>query len=82
MFTVQGVIVAKYAKSDYEIMMGVCLSLPFLMDSVNSAVTTAVFDTTGYMALPWYIGGAVSFLSLLAATVLHSKYLRAKKNKK
>jgi len=59
-------------------MMGLCLSLPFLMDSVNSAVTTAVFDATGYMALPWYIGAVVCLISLLAAVYLHKKFLKAK----
>jgi predicted MFS family arabinose efflux permease len=78
MFTVQSVIVAKYAKSDYEIMMGICLSFPFLMDSINSAVTTAVYDATGYMALPWYIGSLVCFISLLAAVILNKKYLAPK----
>jgi hypothetical protein len=59
-------------------MMGICLSLPFLMDSFNSAVTTAVYNATGYMALPWYIGSAVCLISLLAALVLNRRYLEPK----
>jgi hypothetical protein len=59
-------------------MMGVCLSLPFLMDSFNSAITTAVYDATGYMPLPWYIGSVICLLSLFTAMILHKKYLRSK----
>lgn len=76
MFTVQGVIIARYAKSNYEVMMGICLSLPFIMDSVNSVVTTTVYDSTGYMALPWYIGSFWGLFSLCMAFILHQKYFK------
>ena len=55
--------------------MGVCLSLPFFMDAVNSIVTTHVFDATHYMALTWYIGSFVAFLSFIAAIIIDKVYL-------
>lgn len=55
--------------------MGISLGLPFLMDAINSAVTTAVYDATGYMALTWYIGAAICVCSLIAAVFLHTIFM-------
>lgn len=56
--------------------MGICLSLPFIMDALNSITTTYVYDTTKYMALTWYIGAFIAFISLLAALKIDQKYIR------
>lgn len=45
------------------------------MDAINSAVTTAVYDATGYMALTWYIGAVFCFASLICGIVLHRKFM-------
>jgi hypothetical protein len=55
--------------------MGVALSLPFLMDAINSGITTAVYDATGYMALTWYIGAGICFISLICGIILHRKFM-------
>lgn len=55
--------------------MGICLSLPFLMDAINSLTTTHVYDSTKYMALPWYIGAFIAFISLLAAIKIDKQYI-------
>jgi hypothetical protein len=43
-FTVQGLIITKYCKDNFEIVMSIGLSLPFIFDSLNSLVTTRVYD--------------------------------------
>jgi hypothetical protein len=55
--------------------MGIALSLPFLMDAINSGVTTAVYDETGYMALTWYIGVIICLASLICGIILHKKFM-------
>lgn len=55
--------------------MGICLSLPFVMDSINSFVTTHVYDATENMALPWYIGTMLAFISLLLAVCVDRMYM-------
>ena len=55
--------------------MGICLSLPFIMDALNSLITTHVYDSTKYMALPWYIGAFIAFISLIAAFKIDTIYI-------
>lgn len=55
--------------------MGVSLSLPFLMDAINSAVTTTIYDATGYMALTWYVGAVLCFFSLICGMMLHKQFM-------
>jgi hypothetical protein len=55
--------------------MGICLSLPFIMDALNSLTTTYIYDSTKNMALPWYIGAFIAFISLLAAFKIDKKYI-------
>ncbi len=48
-FTVQSIIITKYCKDNFEIVMSVALSLPFVLDSLNSLITTRVYDLTNTM---------------------------------
>ncbi len=43
MFVVQGIIVTRFCKDNYEIVLSIALSLPFVFDSLNSIVTTNVY---------------------------------------
>jgi MFS family permease len=77
-FTVQGLIITKFCKDNLEIVLSVALSLPFILDSVNSIVTTRVYDSTNSMSIPWYIGIAVSLTSVIAAFFLNGMYIKPK----
>jgi quinol-cytochrome oxidoreductase complex cytochrome b subunit len=57
--------------------MGICLSLPFLFDAINSVVTTHVYDATHNLALTWYIAAFVCVLSILAALTISSLFLKS-----
>lgn len=56
--------------------MGAALALPFFFDAVNSVVTTAVYDSTHNLPLPWYIGGGVCGLSLVCGVIMNSKIIK------
>ena len=46
-FTVQSIIITNYCeKADFEIVMSVALSLPYMFDALNSLVTTRAYDLT------------------------------------
>jgi hypothetical protein len=72
---VQIIVLTNFAKEEYEMMVGICLCLPFIMDAINSITTTHVYDATNYMALTWYIGAFVTSLSLIAAYIIDKKYI-------
>lgn len=78
-FTVQGLIITKYCKDNLEIVLSVALSLPFIFDSLNSVVTTRVYDSTNSMVLPWYIGIVVCIFSIISAIFLYKIYIVDKK---
>jgi hypothetical protein len=77
-FTVQCLIITKFCKDNLEIVLSVALSLPYVFDSLNSLVTTRVYDATNSMVLPWYIGIGVSILSIIAAFALYHVYVSTK----
>jgi len=56
--------------------MSVALSLPFLFDAVNSLVTTRVYDVTGSISIPYYIGTGVCMFALFCGLVLIKSYVR------
>ena len=78
LFTVQAVLLTLYAKQHYEVSMGICLSLPFVFDALNSIITTHVFDATKNMALTWYIASFMALLSIITAIWIDKIYLREK----
>jgi len=45
------------------------------MDAINSAVTTTIYDATGYMALTWYVGAVLCFFSLICGMMLHKQFM-------
>jgi MFS family permease len=75
-FTVQGLIITKYCKDNFEIVMSIGLSLPFIFDSLNSLVTTRVYDSTQAMIWPWSIGIIVSIISVTSGFVLYFFFIR------
>jgi len=79
LFTVQGLIITKFCKDNLEIVLSVALSLPYVFDSLNSLVTTRVYDARHSMVFPWYIGIGVSVLSIIAAVALYYAYISPKK---
>lgn len=80
LFTVQCVVMSIYAESQYEILAGMALALPFIFDAVNSATTTAVYDATLNLPLVWYIGVAVCIFSLICG-IWMNKSIIGKENK-
>lgn len=78
LFTVQAVLLTLYAKKNYEVSIGICLSLPFAFDALNSIITTHVFDATKNMALTWYIASFMALLSIVTAIWIDKIYLREK----
>ncbi len=43
-FTVQSIIVTRFCKKeDFELVLSLCLSLPFVFDSLNELITTRIF---------------------------------------
>lgn len=75
-FTVQGLIITKYCKDNFEIVMSIALSLPFIFDSLNSLVTTRVYDYTSTMVWPWGIGIIVSIVSVISGFLLYFLFIR------
>lgn len=82
LFTVQAVLLTLYAGKHYEVSMGICLTLPFVFDALNSVITTHVFDATKDMALTWYIAAFMAFLSIFTAIWIDKIYLRKKNEEK
>lgn len=56
--------------------MSLCLSIPFLMDSVNSFLTTRIYDATGDMATPWEISVGICLISFLSGLIVYRIYIR------
>jgi hypothetical protein len=50
--------------------MGVCLCVPFVFDAINSYAATAIYDASGSVSLPWFIGSIMDFLSLAFGIVI------------
>ena len=55
--------------------MGTALALPFLFDALNSLITTAVYDETKNLPLPWYIGCAFWAVSVLCGWIICTKVI-------
>jgi MFS family permease len=76
-FTVQSRIVARYCrKEDFEFVLSMCLSLPFLFYALDSVVTTQLYDSTNAMSVPWYASTAVCLLSFLSGLAIFQIYIR------
>jgi hypothetical protein len=78
LYTVQSIIVSKFCRDNYEIVLAIALSLPMVFDSINSLVTTRVYDATNSMIIPWYIGISVCLLSLLSGVILYKYFVYSK----
>ena len=71
-FTTQALIIGKYAKENYEIVLSIAITLPFVFDSLNSVVTTFVYDQTHNLPLGWWIGCCFCLVSLISGIFLSS----------
>lgn len=63
LYTIQCVVMSIFAEGEYEFLASIAMALPFAFDSINSVITTAVYDTTLNLPLTWYIGSAVCLVS-------------------
>lgn len=59
--------------------LSLCLSLPFVLDSVNSVATTHIYDATQDIADPWFASVGVCGLSLLAGIIIYKRYISREK---
>jgi hypothetical protein len=60
--------------------LSLCLSLPFVLDSVNSIATTHIYDATHNISDPWYASVGVCGLSLLCGLIIYKRYISKEKN--
>jgi hypothetical protein len=51
--------------------MGFGLCVPYVLDSLNVMIAPIIFDKTDSISLPWFVGSAMEFLSLIAAIVIY-----------
>ena len=58
-FTVQGMVIARFAAEYFEMMMGFGISLPFCFDALNVTITPYIYDSTHSISLPWYVATCV-----------------------
>jgi hypothetical protein len=56
--------------------MSVALSLPFIFDSINSLLTTHIYDWTEAMVIPYLIGVIVCIISLLSGFLVIKLYVK------
>ena len=81
-FTVQSIIITKYCKDNFEIVMSVALGLPFVLDSLNSLITTRIYDMTNTMQYAWYLGVFVCFISLVSGIIIYFVYVKGEREPK
>lgn len=62
--------IRKVAGKDFDIMIGFCLTVPFLFNSMNSILTAVLYDHTDSMTIPLVVGTGVAAISLLSGFVL------------
>lgn len=51
-------------------MIGFCLTVPFLFNSLNSVLTAVIYDHTDSMTIPLIVGTVVSAVSVVCAIFL------------
>lgn len=51
-------------------LMGFGLSLPYIVDAINVTISPKIYDSTGSISLPWYIGSMFDFLAVIAAILI------------
>ncbi len=76
-FVAQAAIIGKYGINNYETIMGLCLSAPFLFDSLSSFISTQVYDATKSVPLVNYIGSSFALLSLGSLFVLNQYFFNS-----
>lgn len=69
-FTMQAMIIQKIGGKNYDMMMGLCLTVPLFFDAVNSLVSTSVFDATQDAAIPLFICAGMTLVSVISGFVL------------
>lgn len=74
-FGVQGIILAKLAKENYEFLASCCWSSGYFGNSMSAIITTQVYDKTKKVSIPLFIGAFIGLYSLLSSIFL-AFYLR------
>ena len=68
-YTVQALLISLYGEKYYDMLIIVCMCVPFLFNSTNNIVTPFVYDRTNSMELVWGIGSIFCFISMVGAII-------------
>lgn len=69
-YGIQGVILAKLSKKNYEFLTSLCWSFGYLIDSISSLITTQLYESTQKVSTPLYVGSVVSVFSMVIGIFL------------
>ena len=58
--------------------LSMSLSIPFMFDSINSLVTTQIYNATNNVSDPYLVSAGVCGLSVSCALVIYFIYIRSK----
>ena len=56
--------------------LSMSLSIPFIFDSVNSLVTTQIYNATGNASDPYFVSTGVCGLSIISGLLIYKFYIR------
>ncbi len=68
-YTVQALLISLYGGKYYDMLMIVCMCVPFLFNSTNNIITPLVYDRTNSMELVWGIGSIVSTIAMIGGII-------------
>ena len=69
-YTIQAVVVQKLGGENYDVMMGLCLTIPLFFDALNSFVTTTLYDATLEASVPLFVCAGMCFMSVIVGCIL------------
>lgn len=75
LIAIQGYVISIWGKREFELLMGISFSIPYLFDSLSSILSTALYEETSSIPLTFYIGSIFFLISLLAGILL-IKYIK------
>lgn len=81
-YTIQAVVIQKLGGENYDVMMGLCLTIPLFFDALNSLVTTTLYDATQEAAVPLFVCAGMCCLSLVVGVILIWKVRKQSKDQK
>jgi len=72
-YTIQAVVINKLVSDNYDVIMGLCLTIPLFFDALNSLVTTTLYDATQEASVPLFVCAGVCLISVLGGLLLIHK---------